>query len=203
MSDLKIRNAFLLILSVFALLLCYRLGGWGVLETSEARYAEMSWEMYRTGDLLHPTFLQLRHYHKPPLTYAITAGAYQLFGPSPFAARFFLQLGLLVQLLLVYRIGRMVFQDRARARLATLIYLSFPILRLAAILPASPMNSGILTGRTATTKPPGKHCSKNGAFNHPSSSVTAPRTHWTSICCKASTYGTKLAVTLFTQVDRF
>ncbi len=118
-------------LHYFTVLLFYRLGSWGVLETSEARYAEMSWEMYRSGDFVHPSFMELRHYHKPPLTYAITAGAYWLFGPTAFAARFFLQLALLLQIALVYGIGRLIFDDPRRARLATLIYLSLPILLIA------------------------------------------------------------------------
>ena len=131
MSATAERRVFYVALILFACLLFYRLGSWGVLETSEARYAEMSAEMYRSGDLLHPTFMELGHYHKPPLTYVITAGAYSLFGPTPFAVRFFLQLALLLQIWLVYSIGRLLFADPARVRLATLIYCSFPILLVA------------------------------------------------------------------------
>ncbi|CAH1002566.1 Undecaprenyl phosphate-alpha-4-amino-4-deoxy-L-arabinose arabinosyl transferase [Neolewinella maritima] len=131
MSIITERRFFYAVVALFALLLFYRLGSWGVLETSEARYAEMSWEMYRSGDLIHPSFMELRHYHKPPLTYVITAGAYWLFGPSPFAARFFLQIALLLQIALIYGIGQLIFDDRQRARLATMTYLSFPILLIA------------------------------------------------------------------------
>lgn len=132
MPSIDEKQLFWLVLTVFTLLLFYRLGAWGVLETSEARYAEMSWEMAQTGDLIHPTFLQLRHYHKPPLTYAITAGAYRLFGPTPFASRVFLQVALLLQLWLMYRISHLLLKDAGRARLATLVYLSFPALLIAA-----------------------------------------------------------------------
>ncbi|MCP9234737.1 glycosyltransferase family 39 protein [Lewinella sp. JB7] len=131
MSAITERRFFFAVVILFTLLLFYRLGSWGVLETSEARYAEMSWEMYRTGDLIHPSFMGLRHYHKPPLTYAITAGAYWLFGPSPFAARFFLQIALLLQIALVYGIGRLIYARPRQARLAALVYLSFPILLIA------------------------------------------------------------------------
>lgn len=131
MSTPAERRFFWVTILLFSTLVFYRLGSWGVLETSEARYAEMSWEMAETGDILHPTFLQLRHYHKPPLTYAITAGAYRLFGPSPFATRVFLQLALLLQLWLVYQTGKLLLGNSARARLAVLIYLSFPAMLIA------------------------------------------------------------------------
>ncbi|PSR09649.1 MAG: hypothetical protein DA408_15300 [Bacteroidetes bacterium] len=120
-----------LALGVFSLLLFYRLGSWGLLETSEARYAEMSWEMQQSGDVMHPSFMALKHYHKPPLTYALTALAYHFFGVSPWSTRVFLQLALLLQLLLIYRMGRLVFKDRDQAWLVTLVYASLPILLVA------------------------------------------------------------------------
>ncbi len=89
------RSTLLFLLALYAVLCFYRLGSWGVLETSEARYAAMGREMYLSGDYLHPTFTGLRHYHKPPLTYTVTALAYRLFGVSAWSARIFLQLALL------------------------------------------------------------------------------------------------------------
>ncbi len=125
------RRVIQALLVLFSLLLFYRLGSWGVLETSEARYAEMSREMYLSGDYLHPTFTGLRHYHKPPLTYAVTALAYRLFGVSPWSARFFLQVALLAQFWLVYRIGGLLL-DRRTALWAVAIYASFPAVLLGA-----------------------------------------------------------------------
>jgi 4-amino-4-deoxy-L-arabinose transferase-like glycosyltransferase len=122
---------FWLALGVWSLLLFYHLGSWGLLETSEARYAEMSWEMQQSGDVMHPSFMELQHYHKPPFTYALTALAYEFFGISPWSTRIFLQLALLLQLLLVYQLGRLVFKDQNQARLATLVYASLPILLVA------------------------------------------------------------------------
>ena len=109
-----------LLLCLYCLLSLYGLGSWGLIETSEARYAEMGREMYLSGDVLHPTILGVRHYHKPPLTYAITAFAYQLFGVSTWSARIFLQIGLWLQLLLVYRIGRLLLPERRTALCAIL-----------------------------------------------------------------------------------
>ncbi|WP_420457802.1 ArnT family glycosyltransferase [Neolewinella sp.] len=125
------RRVIQALLVLFSLLLFYRLGSWGVLETSEARYAEMSREMYLSGDYLHPTFTGLRHYHKPPMTYAITALAYRLFGVSPWSARFFLQIALLAQLWLMYRIGVLLL-DRQAALWAVAIYASFPAVLIGA-----------------------------------------------------------------------
>lgn len=114
------------LLVVLGLVLFYHLGTWGVTETSEARFAEISWEMYRSGDYLHPRLLGISHYHKPPLTYWITTLSYHLFGVSAWAARFFLQISLLVQVWLVFRIGQRLFENQTIAWQASLIYASFP-----------------------------------------------------------------------------
>ncbi len=108
------------------LALLYNLGGWGVLETSEARYAEISREMLVSGDLFHPRLLGILHYHKPPLTYIISASGLALFGVNGFGARFFLQVSLLIQGALVYRLAKEFFRSREIAIAALLIYFSMP-----------------------------------------------------------------------------
>ncbi|MDI3521485.1 MAG: hypothetical protein PWR04_1473, partial [Anaerophaga sp.] len=60
------------VLLITAMALLFNLNGWGVTETSEARYAEIAYEMYQSGDYLHPRLLEIQHYHKPPVTYWIT-----------------------------------------------------------------------------------------------------------------------------------
>ncbi|MCB0689442.1 MAG: glycosyltransferase family 39 protein [Saprospiraceae bacterium] len=105
----------------------YRLGTWGVIDTSEARYAEIGRQMYESGDYLHPVYLGIEHYHKPPMTYWITAAGYHLFGVNPFAARFFLQCALLLQLLLSYRITGLIYTSSRVSFYATMIYASFMI----------------------------------------------------------------------------
>lgn len=127
----SVRNLYLLLF--FATIVLFtNISAWGVTETSEARYAEISREMTVSGDYIHPTLLGISHYHKPPLTYWITAVAYHLFGPSAFSARFFLQLAVLLQLLLVYRIGIHLYADRQTAFWAVCIYFSFPELIIGA-----------------------------------------------------------------------
>ena len=103
-------------------ILFYKLGAWGVLDTSEARYAEISRVMYETGDYLHPVYLGIEHYHKPPFTYWVTASAYHLFGVSAFSARFFLQIAFLLQLVLLFQMALLFWEDRKKAWIAVACY---------------------------------------------------------------------------------
>jgi len=112
--------------------LLFNLNGWGVTETSEARYAEIAYEMYQSGDYLHPRLLEIQHYHKPPVTYWITALSYHIFGSNAFGARFFLQIMILIQMWLVFRLSVMFTRDKTIAITATLIYISFPAVLISA-----------------------------------------------------------------------
>ncbi|HEY4651783.1 MAG TPA: glycosyltransferase family 39 protein [Pontibacter sp.] len=120
------RRAAWVVLAVMLLALLYNLGGWGVLETSEARYAEISREMLASGDWLHPRLLGILHYHKPPVTYMISSVGMAVFGINSFGVRFFLQISLLIQGVLVYRLGKELFQSKEIAITALLIYFSMP-----------------------------------------------------------------------------
>ena len=117
---------------IFILMLCGISQG-GLTESSEARYAEIGREMALSNDFLHPRMLGIGHYHKPPVTYAITALGYKLFGYNEFGARFFLVVALIIQLLLVYKMGKLWFDDRKTGIFAALIYFTFPI-ALASVL---------------------------------------------------------------------
>ncbi len=119
----------LLILSV---VLLYNLGGWGVVETSEARYAEISREMWLTGDYLHPRLLEIQHFHKPLVTYVISAFGMELFGPTAFGARFFLQISLILQVWLVFLIGKELFGNNKQALIAAIVYITIPAVVLSA-----------------------------------------------------------------------
>ena len=105
---------------------------WGLTESSEARYAEISREMVTTVDYLHPQLLGIFHYHKPPLTYYITAIGFKIFGINEFGARFFLGIALILQLFLVFEISKLFHQNEKTAFTAAVIYLSFPITLVAA-----------------------------------------------------------------------
>ncbi len=115
----KLKHEKYLLFSIFivlcTLLLFINVGTYGVVESSDARYAEISREMLESGDYIHPTLLNIQHYHKPPLTYQLTALGYQIFGVNELGARFFLQLSLLIQLLLVYALSNILFGNRGTA----------------------------------------------------------------------------------------
>jgi len=123
MNDKKL--LFLLIVSAIALYI--NVGSYGVVETSDARYAEIAREMVVSGDYLHPNLLDVHHYHKPPFTYQITAIGYKIFGINPFGARFFLQLAILFQIILVYFLSLNLFNNSKTALWSAIIYISFPI----------------------------------------------------------------------------
>ncbi|EMS32646.1 Polymyxin resistance protein ArnT [Mariniradius saccharolyticus AK6] len=113
------------LLFFLSLVLFFNLGNWGVTESSEARYAQISKEMLVSGDYIHPTLMGIYHYHKPPVTYWITAVAYQLFGVSPWSARFFLQIAILIQVWIVFSISKILLEGSTVAWRAALLYSSF------------------------------------------------------------------------------
>jgi 4-amino-4-deoxy-L-arabinose transferase len=118
----------IILLLIISTLLLLTVGSYGVIETSDARYAEIGREMFISDDWLHPNLLDIHHYHKPPLTYQITALGYELFGVNPFGARFFLQIAILIQILLVYLLTLEFIKDKKVALWASAIYFTFPLL---------------------------------------------------------------------------
>lgn len=126
------KKQFYLILAFLFIVLLTGSGSWGLAESSEARYAEIAREMVITGDYLHPSLLGIDHYHKPPVTYQLTALGYELFGINEFGARFFLSVALLLQVFFVFRIGLLLFKNDKKAVTSALIYFSFPVVLIAA-----------------------------------------------------------------------
>ena len=127
LKKLKSHKNILIILVVCSFVLFFKLGSYAVIESSEARYAEIGRAMFLSDDYIHPNLMGVQHYHKPPITYQITALGYKLFGVNPFGARFFLQIALLIQLFLVYKLTWALTKEKTTAIWASLIYFSFPI----------------------------------------------------------------------------
>ena len=71
--------------------------------------------------------LGVYHYHKPPVTYAITSAGYAIFGINEFGARFFLQIAFILQIFLIYSIALLLMNDKKVALTAAIIYLSLPL----------------------------------------------------------------------------
>ncbi|UKJ08549.1 ArnT family glycosyltransferase [Solitalea lacus] len=125
-----LRDYFAL-LFVFTTVMLLTNGLWGVLETSEARYAEIAREMFHSKNWVEPTLLDIHHFHKPPLTYWITTLSFQLFGVSSFAARFFLVVAYAVQVYLIFIISLSLFSQPKIAKYAALIYATLPIVLIS------------------------------------------------------------------------
>ncbi|MDP5043447.1 MAG: glycosyltransferase family 39 protein, partial [Leeuwenhoekiella sp.] len=125
------KKSFYLVLLFLFVVLNIGQGSWGLTESSEARYAEIGREMALSNDFLNPSLLGIGHYHKPPVTYAITALGYKIFGYTEYGARFFLSLALIFQLFLIYKIALIWFKDEKTAIASSLIYFSFPIVLIA------------------------------------------------------------------------
>jgi 4-amino-4-deoxy-L-arabinose transferase-like glycosyltransferase len=91
----------------------------------EGRYVGVAWEMLRSGDWRVPTLNGLPFFHKPPLFYWITAGALQLFGVHPLAARVAPLLGAWLAGASLYWLLRRR-ADEATARAALLVLATLP-----------------------------------------------------------------------------
>lgn len=70
-----------------AILLFWNLGGRGLNDPDEGRYASVALRMLDTGDWMHPVFMGRPHLTKPPLTYWAMAVSFRLFGANEWAAR--------------------------------------------------------------------------------------------------------------------
>lgn len=125
-EDYWIKNWYFIFIIIFLLLL-FGLGSWGLTDSSEARYAEISREMIISKDYLNPTLLGIKHFHKPPVTYYLTALGFKLFGINEFGARFFLQVALLFQLFFIFKITDFLYNNKKISLAASLIYFTFPI----------------------------------------------------------------------------
>ncbi|MGX1024190.1 ArnT family glycosyltransferase [Psychroflexus sp. MBR-150] len=124
-------NKIYVLLSLIFLMSLLALGSYGLTESSEARYAEIGREMLINHDYIHPKLLEIRHYHKPPLTYYLVALGYKIFGINEFGARFFLQIALVLQIFFVYKIAQVLFDNIKISFFSAIIYFSFPIILIS------------------------------------------------------------------------
>jgi 4-amino-4-deoxy-L-arabinose transferase-like glycosyltransferase len=104
-------------LAAAAVILGLRLGALAYLETSEARYAEIAREMVESGDYITPRLDYIKHFHKPPLTYWVTALAFEAGGVNNTSGRVPLALASLGILLLTWRTAKLLFPKNARVHL--------------------------------------------------------------------------------------
>lgn len=99
-----------LILLLLAALLLARLAGMAVLplmDTTEARYAEIGRKMAEIDDWVTPWFNEgVPFWGKPPLSFWLTAASFKVLGVTEFAARLPHLLGALLTGVLVWHLGR-------------------------------------------------------------------------------------------------
>lgn len=81
------RRPLAVVLAIAATLLVWRLGAYGLWESTEARYAEIAAAMVRSGDWLVPRLNGIVHLDKPPLAYWTTAAGLVALGIDALGAR--------------------------------------------------------------------------------------------------------------------
>jgi len=108
---------------VWAVLCLPNLGGPSLWDIDEGNNAECAQEMYDSGNFIVPTFNYKLRLDKPVLLYWLQASTYHVFGTNEFSARLPSALASLLALVVVYELGRRLF-DRSAALLAGLILAS-------------------------------------------------------------------------------
>jgi 4-amino-4-deoxy-L-arabinose transferase-like glycosyltransferase len=91
-----------------------------VMEIDAAQYAEMSWEMLRTGHFLQPTCLGRPYLDKPPLLFWLSSCSFWVFGITNFAYKLPSLLFAVLAVYSVYRFSKL-FYDENTAKLAALM----------------------------------------------------------------------------------
>ncbi len=97
-------------------------------ETSDARYAEISYETLVYNHWLIPTQNKIIHITKPPLTYWLTALGYKIFGINELGGRFFAGLCGIISAILVFFIAIKLFKDEDIAFLSGIIFSTTPLI---------------------------------------------------------------------------
>lgn len=84
-----------------------------LLEPEEARYAEISRQMFAAGEWVVPLYHGQPYYDKPPLLYWLAMASYSIFGVHDWAARLVPGFCGILSILIVYGWGRSAFGARA------------------------------------------------------------------------------------------
>ena len=115
---------FLLLYGCLLLLPIWQLS---LIESTEARYAEIAREMLASGNFLEPAFNGIFHFHKPPVPYWCMAAGMAVFGVNDFGVRFFGIVAALISLFFLFRTARFFFSDRDQSFAVILTLASSPL----------------------------------------------------------------------------
>lgn len=124
------KNRIYWFIIIYLIISAFSINNIPLFETTEARYAEISWEMAATGNYLEPHFNGIKHFHKPPLTYWLNAVGIKLFGVNGFGARIFGVLASGLILLMTYKLAYIILNDIKKSENAVYV-LSSSILFIA------------------------------------------------------------------------
>ncbi|MBO4707845.1 MAG: glycosyltransferase family 39 protein [Elusimicrobiaceae bacterium] len=114
------RNLKYFIFAAFVILYFWNIGGYGLMNPDEGRYAEIPREMLESGDYFTPRLNQVLYFEKPPLYYWFTAASFAIFGQNEFGARFTSVVMGLLSILLTWFVARK-FEGEDTANLSALI----------------------------------------------------------------------------------
>ncbi len=113
----------LVLIVIGSFFLFFKLGERALFDPDEGRYAEIAREMYESGDWITPRLNEVKHFDKPPFTYWLAATSYSIFGVNEFAARLPSALAGIGGIIVIYLLGRCLFNSTV-GLLAALILLS-------------------------------------------------------------------------------
>lgn len=99
----------MLLAVIAAALFFLNLGQAHLWDVDEAIFSQAAKEMFERGDYVTPYFNGQVFPDKPALMYWLMIGAYEIFGPTEFAARFWSAVFGIGSVLLTYRLGRLMF----------------------------------------------------------------------------------------------
>ncbi|MEX0978013.1 MAG: glycosyltransferase family 39 protein, partial [Pirellulales bacterium] len=99
----------MLLAAIAGLMFFVNLGATHLWDVDEAIFSQAAKEMHQRGDAVVPYFNGQVFPDKPALMYWAMISAYELFGPTEFAARFWSAVFGIGSVLLTYRLGRMLF----------------------------------------------------------------------------------------------
>jgi 4-amino-4-deoxy-L-arabinose transferase-like glycosyltransferase len=144
------------------------LGGRGLNEPDEGRYAEIAREMLASGNWIEPTLHGFEHFQKPPLIYWATAASFQLFGLTEWAARLPSALAAGLTLELTFFIARTWFGSRAAFASTLVLLTSLEFFALARSLTPDMLMTFFITAALASfvhwTIAPDRWCRLWGFF---------------------------------------
>jgi 4-amino-4-deoxy-L-arabinose transferase len=116
------RHRLWLLLLLYFVVLLVPSGAVSIIESTEARYAEIAREMLGSGDFIEPRLNGIKHFHKPPFAYWMVAAGFRIFGLNNFGARFFGVVFACLAVLYLHRTALALLGDEGKAFHAALIF---------------------------------------------------------------------------------